>query len=223
MKYETLFLDFYGTLVHEDDAIITKITEKIRNSSSQNPKTNEISAFWWQTFRALFENSFGATFKTQRELETLSIKAVLEKFHCKTEVAAIDAELFEYWQKPEIFPETKNFLNQIQLPICIVSNIDRADIESAINHHNLKFDIVITSQDAKSYKPREEIFRLALEKTKIPQSKILHIGDSISSDIIGANNLGIDTFWLNRKQKPISQDIAPTYSGNSLLSIQNHL
>ena len=219
MRYKALFIDFYGTLVYEDDNVIAKIVTQISHISPENPDPKDIAVFWWNTFRSLFENSFLDTFQLQRQLESLSIKTVLEHYNCTTKTEGIDSELFTFWGKPDIFPETKDFLTKISLPVCIVSNIDRKDILAAMNYHELSCDMVITSEDAKSYKPREEIFLMALDKMNLSPSEVLHVGDSLSSDIVGANSCGIDSFWLNRKGRSIPSDISPTYSGNSLFDI----
>ena len=223
MRYEALFLDFYGTLVHEDDDTILKVVTKIADASPQKVSPKDIATFWWSTFRSLFENSFSHAFMPQRQLESLSIQTVLEHFNCVAKTEELDAELFSYWVKPDIFPETKDFLSKNRLPVCIVSNIDRKDIEAAMDYHQLSCDVLVTSEDAKSYKPREEIFLMALEKMNLSPAKVLHIGDSLTSDIAGANKCGIDSFWLNRKGKPIPSDISPTYSGQSLFEIFDFL
>jgi len=46
--------------------------------------------------------------------------------------------------------------------IYVVSNIDRDDVIKAIAYHGLKPAGVFTSEDARSYKPRAEIFEMAL-------------------------------------------------------------
>ena len=223
MKYRAIFLDFYGTLVHEDDIPISKITQKISIHSIQKNTVKDIDSYWWNEFRQLFENSYGGNFKTQRELETISIKKVLEHFQCEDMDFNIDNELFDYWIKPSIFEDTMTFLTQIKIPICIVSNIDRNDILQAIDHHKMNFTNIITSEDANSYKPRQEIFQMALEVMKALPKQILHIGDSLSSDITGAHNCGIDSFWLNRKNKPLPDDCLATYNGNTLNDVMKAL
>jgi 2-haloacid dehalogenase/putative hydrolase of the HAD superfamily len=58
---KAIFLDFYGTAVHEDDVIIHEITERIyRSSPAANP--SEISHYWWRCFSELCNNSYGDTF-----------------------------------------------------------------------------------------------------------------------------------------------------------------
>jgi len=219
VKYEALFVDFYGTLVHEDDIPIANITEKLSSCSRYANAPKEIAYYWWSEFRKLFEGSYGPNFKTQRDLETISIQKTVEHFQCKGANLDIAEVLFGYWVKPEIFEDTFPFLSRNTLPVCIVSNIDRNDILQAINFHHMNFDGIVTSEDAKSYKPRAEIFQLAMEKMKLPPHKILHIGDSLTSDILGANNCGIDSFWINRKKRKIPDNCLATYVGDTLLEV----
>jgi 2-haloacid dehalogenase/putative hydrolase of the HAD superfamily len=110
-------------------------------------------------------------------------------------------------------------LEQNPLPVCIVSNIDRNDILRAIKHHGMNFENVVTSEDAKSYKPQPEIFLMALDKMGVQPSQVLHIGDSLSSDVAGAYNLGIDSFWLNRKRKNVPHNCPATFIGISLTDV----
>ena len=219
MQYEALFLDFYGTLVYEDDRVIANIVQKIASASPVQPDPATVASFWWSSFRGLFDNSFSTSFQSQRDLESQSIKAVLRHFACTNIEPNIEEELFSYWVKPDIFPDTKDFLDKNVLPICIVSNIDRNDIQEAFRYHGLSFDMLITSEDAKAYKPRSEIFQLALAKMSLSPHQVLHVGDSLSSDVQGATRCGIDAFWLNRQGRSFPSDFSPTYHGASLFDI----
>ena len=114
---------------------------------------------------------------------------------------------FAHWVKPPIFEDSKEFFEKSTLPIYIVSNIDTADIMQAIDYHGLKPAGVFTSEDAGSYKPRQELFELALQKTGLKPDEVIHIGDSISSDVKGASALGINTLWLNRFGKNVPDGV----------------
>ena len=122
--------------------------------------------------------------------------------------------MFAHWVKPPIFEESKHFFEVCPVPIYIVSNIDRADILKAIQYHNLKPSEVFTSEDAKSYKPRKELFELALNTTGLTANEVVHIGDSLSSDIKGAASLGINALWVNRSRREVPSGV---------LSIENLL
>ena len=93
------------------------------------------------------------------------------------------------------------------MPVYVVSNIDTSDILQAIAYHDLHPAGVITSEDAKSYKPRKELFELALRSTGLKPDEVIHIGDSVSSDVQGASKLGIRALWLNRFGKNVPEGV----------------
>jgi 2-haloacid dehalogenase/putative hydrolase of the HAD superfamily len=91
----------------------------------------------------------------------------------------------------------------------VVSNIDRSDLEAAIGYHSLAFDHVVSSEDVKSYKPGPEIFERGLDPLGARRDDVLHIGDSLSSDVAGATRAGIPVAWLNRsaRQRPAGVEL----------------
>lgn len=219
MGFKAVFLDFYGTLVHEDDVFIKEICEKILLSSAAPATLEEISKYWWETFSSLFQSSYGDTFQTQRQLELTALEETLTRFQSSEDASRLCEELFNYWQAPDIFPETKAFLAQLQLPIIIVSNIDRNDIEAAIAKHGFIFQHMITSEDVRSYKPRPHIFQQALEQFKLNANEVLHVGDSLLSDVGGAQQLGIKVAWINRKGKSLPPSCSPDHVVTSLTEL----
>ena len=78
---------------------------------------------------------------------------------------------------------------------------------------------VFISEDTGYQKPHkgyfDYVFSHVNEKDK---SKILIIGDSLTSDILGGHNAGIDTCWFNPKGKPLT-GVFPTYEIRSLSEI----
>ncbi|MDE5576074.1 MAG: hypothetical protein K2J11_01630 [Oscillospiraceae bacterium] len=69
---KAVFTDFYGTLVHEDGEVIEKICNEIFSTGNAESKS-QIGSYWWQEFQNSFMNSFGDSFRTQRELQNLSM------------------------------------------------------------------------------------------------------------------------------------------------------
>lgn len=197
---KAVFIDFYGTLVHEDGAVIAKISQEIFETGKVE-KISDIGAFWWNEFQTSFLRSYGENFLSQRVLEYNSLKKTIEHFSSTADAGVLSGMMFEHWVKPPIFEETKSFFDMCPVPIYIVSNIDRDDVIQAISFHSLKPSGVFTSEDAKSYKPRNELFEFALNETNLYPSEVVHIGDSLSSDIKGASELGINTLWINRSKK----------------------
>lgn len=203
---KAFFLDFYGTVVYEDGEIVKKISQLIYETGKAD-SPSEIDSFWWNDFQDLFSNSHGNNFQTQRELEKKSIKHTLEKFASNENVEKLSNYMFQHWVKPPIFEESKEFFEISPLPIYIVSNIDTKDVLKAIDFHQLSPSGIFTSEDAKAYKPRKEIFELALKFTGLHADEVIHIGDSLSSDVKGASSVGIKAIWLNRFEKKNSSDV----------------
>lgn len=221
MPKKAILIDFYGTLVYEDDNAVAKICDEISASGNGFEDKSEIPSYWWQRFNALFAGAYGDSFKSQRELLHISLELTVQHFNSTANSKNLCKLMFKHWLKPPIFDETKEFMIKAGLPICIVSNSDRKDIENAINYHRLQPNRIITSEDAKSYKPRSEMFDLALEKLGLDANEVVHIGDSITRDVIGAHQSGIDVIWLNRHRKPISSYMDPTMVCDNLLSALN--
>ena len=79
------------------------------------------------------------------------------------------------------------------------------------------FNDIIVSEEVGVSKPNPEIFKIALENNQIENiSNILMIGDSLTSDIRGGINFGIDTCLYNPKGITIDGEIKPTYEISNL-------
>ena len=206
MSIKAFFVDFYGTVVHEDGEVIKKITKIIcETGKGENP--SDIDFFWWKDFQTMFMNSYGDSFETQRMLEEKSLVHTLVQFNSNANAKELSEMMFAHWVKPPIFEDSKEFFEKSNLPIYIVSNIDTADILQAISYHDLHPAGVFTSEEAKSYKPRKELFELALKRTGLKADEVIHIGDSVSSDVNGAAGVGIRALWLNRSGKNVPQGV----------------
>lgn len=212
---KAIFIDFYGTLVHEDGKIIKQISQEIYDTGKVDNKS-EIGTYWWNEFQSAFNLAYGDNFETQRVLEYKSLDKTVKYFNSTADAKALSNLMFEHWMNPPIFEETMEFFKQCPVPIYIVSNIDRDDILQAIKYHNLTPNGVFTSEDAKSYKPRKELFELALKNTGVNPEDIVHIGDSLSSDVKGAMSVGINAIWINRGNREIPNGVNAV---NNLLEV----
>lgn len=74
------------------------------------------------------------------------------------------------------------------------------------------FDTVVISEEILISKPNPEIFNHTLKTIDYSdKSKVLMVGDSLTSDIQGGINFGIDTCWYNPKRLENKTSINPTY------------
>jgi 2-haloacid dehalogenase/putative hydrolase of the HAD superfamily len=215
VKYKALLLDFYGTLVKEDDQVIKGILQTIAGASPDCSDSRQIGQDWSNCFRKMCADAYGGDFQTQRQIERASIDWLLDRYHVNLNADALAEEQFAYWRAPEVYDDARWFVDHCSVPICIVSNIDNHDLLAAFQHNGWMFSQMVTSEDCRSYKPRPEMFRAALKVVGCAPDEVLHIGDSLTSDIGGAQALGIATAWINRNNRPTS-NLKPTLTTTNL-------
>lgn len=86
------------------------------------------------------------------------------------------------------------------------------------------FEDVVISEEVEVSKPDPKIFEHALNNIKhTDKSKVLIVGDSLTSDIQGGINFGIDTCWFNPSKNVNKTGIKPTYEISNLMELKNIL
>ncbi|NRT72664.1 YjjG family noncanonical pyrimidine nucleotidase [Clostridium beijerinckii] len=81
--------------------------------------------------------------------------------------------------------------------------------KSIISKH---FEDVVISEEISISKPNPKIFEHALENIyHTNKNTVLMVGDSLTSDIQGGINFGIDTCWYNPNKLENNSNIAPKY------------
>jgi len=79
---------------------------------------------------------------------------------------------------------------------------------------------VYISEEIGFAKPDQAIFDEVFKRMKYPNRKeVIIIGDSLTSDIAGGNNSGIDTCWFNPKMRENTTKIIPTYELKDLFDL----
>lgn len=79
------------------------------------------------------------------------------------------------------------------------------------------FDDIIISETVGVSKPNPKIFQMAMRKLGIEHSdKVLVVGDSLSADIQGGVNAGLDTCWVNMNGLENESGLTPTYEVKAL-------
>lgn len=82
------------------------------------------------------------------------------------------------------------------------------------------FDIVVISEQIGAAKPDRQVFDYAFAlMDEFDRTKVLMVGDTLASDILGGNNSGIDTCWLNTLNLKNETNIKPTYEINAINQI----
>lgn len=73
------------------------------------------------------------------------------------------------------------------------------------------FDHIIISGEFGKGKPAAEIFHHALERLGIEPEHGIMVGDKLTTDILGANTIGMTSVWINRHGMTRTDEIIPTH------------
>lgn len=85
-------------------------------------------------------------------------------------------------------------------------------------------DYIFISEDVGFEKPSRKYFERVLATARIEDlSQALIIGDSLTSDILGGQRMGIDTCWYNPSGKCCSSPQKPTYTIGNLHELETIL
>ena len=226
-KYDIFLFDADGTLYDYDMAEANALEKMFSNygldySDKIRQKYREINTQEWKKF----ENNE----TTKEDLQTsrfirlfdyigvsCNAKDFNEKYLCELGKGAflIDGalEICEY-----IISQNKK--------IYIVTNGILATQTSRIKHSRINEYIsdFFVSEHVGFQKPHTSYFNYVF--SHIPQAEkhsILIIGDSLTADIQGGHNAGIDSCWLNAAGEKNKTSITPTYEVRGLLEVKKYV
>lgn len=98
----------------------------------------------------------------------------------------------------ECYPDALEALARIaaHVPVAALSN-GNADLERiGLMHH---FAFQLGSREHGAAKPQASIFLAACARLGVPPAQVLHVGDHIEMDVLGALDAGLRACWINRE------------------------
>ncbi|MFP2506234.1 pyrimidine 5'-nucleotidase [Enterobacteriaceae bacterium RIT711] len=86
------------------------------------------------------------------------------------------------------------------------------------------FDLLVISEQVGVAKPDRKIFDYTFEQMgQPPRDRVLMVGDTAESDILGGINAGIATCWLNAHGRSLPEGIMPTWEVTTLSELERLL
>lgn len=222
--FDVVLVDFYGTIADGDREQVETTCRHLVRDYSLSLSAEDLAVKWGANFFAAADDSNHDRFRTLYECECISLRKTMRELSVECDPVPYADELQRYWANPALHSEAKEALASLPVPVCCLSNVDEADLRAAIAAHGLEFDGVVSSEQARSYKPDAKIFEYALEMMGSSPTRAIHVGDSLHSDILGAQALGISAVWLERDGR--INDIGsatPDFTINSLSQVASLL
>ena len=223
MKYEILLFDADNTILDFDkseEQALSRAFCDVGLEFSQNVlktyRKNNVAQ--WELFE------LGKLTKPQVLINRFVL--TFDELQLPSELARLTGDLYEEYLKLGFFvvPYAEEVLTtlQKQCKLYVVSNGVAAIQNSRMKGSGLEkyFLDRFVSETVGYPKPQLEYFNYCFAHIEnFDKSKTLIIGDSLTSDIQGGVNAGIDTCWFNPAHKQNNSSLSPTYEIDDLRSI----
>ena len=82
------------------------------------------------------------------------------------------------------------------------------------------FEDTYISMDIGYDKPDVRFYEHALRRCGLQPNEVMMVGDSMTTDIIGAQAAGLDTIYFNRRKEPITNNLSPLAVISSLAELE---
>ena len=122
------------------------------------------------------------------------------------------------------FPDTNPALERLVSAgyrLGILSNVDDDLLAGTLRHLTVPFDLLVTAQQVRSYKPSPGHFETA--RRRIGESRWLHAARSHFHDVVPCRALGIPVAWVNRSAEPGHAGARPDLEVRTLAGLADAL
>lgn len=224
-KYTTVYLDLDNTILDFNKAEYKAIKALLKLHAL--PEGDEVAALYSKINRSYWE-SFERGEIPKEAIFSGRFSTLLESLKCKGNPEKMAEDYFQLLASGhdvmEGAEDILTYLKKCGYILCATTNgvsftQYRRIAESGIERY---FDAVIVSEDAGHQKPEPEYFEYAMANSpEKDKSKILVVGDSQSSDILGGISFGVDTCWFNPEKS--TGKYTPTYEIHTLEELKQIL
>lgn len=225
MKYTTLLFDIDNTILDfEQDERVALIKTLKENNLPHNDETVKL----YSHFNALMWKKFENGEATKADIQNKRFSMLIDHLGVKSNKTPREInDMYEVNLRLGGIPidGTKEVLDTLKKEgyrLYGVTNGLKLSQENRGRHSGIDvfFEKVFISECVGYQKPTKEYFDFVFENIdEKDKSKILLIGDSLSSDIKGAQNAGIDSLWINPKGAVNDVCEKATYEGKHIRDI----
>jgi 2-haloalkanoic acid dehalogenase type II len=191
--YDVVTFDCYGTLIDWEGGLATAIMRAAWADGARLERAAIIRAY----MAAEREVEAGA-YRSYREVLADSARGVATRLGWRLDPARASflADSVPGWVA---FPDTNASLERLRhagYALGILSNIDDALLTATRQHFTVPFELIVTAEQVRAYKPARPHFEAA--RRAIGSRSWLHVGQGYFHDMVPARAQGIPQVWINR-------------------------
>lgn len=214
MRYDYLTFDCYGTLVDWRNGILSAF------AAAAEPGTAPVEPDRLLALHARHEAEVQAgPYRSYRQVLTETARRMAADLGLEGAFSSFEflADSLPRWR---LFPEVDATLSEWRrrgVRLGILSNIDDDLLAATLEQFETRFDLLITAEQTRSYKPAAGHFERA--RQQIGERRWLHVAQSQFHDIAIAQRLGIPAAWINRLDEPPAAGLRPVATFPELIEL----
>ena len=194
---KAIFIDYTGTMVQEDEPYTRELLGYfISHSELKDPR--EVLKAVWGKIKELEAASHGDEFIRNDERIDIILKHCTENYGLNGDLEYMHDTWRKIWVHAPLFDDVKPFFDRCTKPVYVLSNDDHVYLEESMKEKGLNPAGIISAEAAKACKPDRAIFEKAFEIAGVKPDEALFIGDSITSDVKPALEIGINPVLIVR-------------------------
>ncbi len=197
-RFEWVSFDCYGTLVDWETGISTAVGQVLESHGVRKSRAEVLALFADAEPRVQGSGDF-LEYRTVLRRVMAVIGAGLGIQFTESELDCL-ADTLPGWP---VFPEVVEALNALKTHgrLAVISNVDDDLFAGTARALGINFDIVVTAQQVRSYKPNLRNFHAAQSRMAVDTGRWLHVAESLYHDIGPANRLSIKSVWVDRADR----------------------
>ena len=220
----TVIFDMFNTLVKDGEVYWIESFQKVIDKQGLGISAAELRLEWstgdqsfreqrvtgrvpFESYREAWQRSF------QRTFASLGLNGDSER--------AVESLIGDMGRRP-LHNDTKETLEWLKgkYRVAVLSNVDDCVLEVCLERLDYPFEAALSSEAARCYKPRPELFGQLVGRLGIRPEEAVYVGDKQYEDVQGARDSGIGSFWINRDEIAANPDLPdPDYCATTLLEL----
>lgn len=199
-----LIFDAYGTLLSTGSGSV----DAVRKILALQPQAIDPAAFyarWKHLHRRHMDICNQGDFLPEEELFALDLAALYEEYRIRRPYREDVLFMLQSLTGRAVFPDAAEALPRLMAThrVVIGSTTDTQPLLKNLADNALHPHAVYTSEGIRKYKPAPEFYRHILRREGVAPGDALFIGDSLRDDVLGPQQVGIATVWVNRRNVPL--------------------
>ena len=220
----TVIFDMFNTLVKDGESYWIESFQRVIDQQGLGISAIELRLEWstgdqsfreqrvtdrvpFESYRQAWQRSFRRTFAS------LGLNGDSER--------AVESLIGDMGRRP-LHDDTMEALESLKgkYRVAVLSNVDDCVLDVCLERLDYPFEAALSSEAARSYKPRPELFGQLVGRLGIRPGEAVYVGDKQYEDVQGARESGIGSFWINRDEVAPNPGLPdPDYCAKSLLEL----